>query len=93
MNINEIINGSFEEIFFRILEKVLEHPIGGSMFSANAEDIGLDSISFVKLIVALEDEFDLELDNLMIDQENITNVHEFMEKAKILVENNNYEQS
>lgn len=75
---------TFEKIRAIIADKLSIDENEIEMESSFIEDLGADSLDIVELIMALEDEFDLEISDE--DAENITTVSDVVEYVKQHVE-------
>ena len=53
-------NVNVEEIL-RVVNTVLEKPLSQDQAEAELPTLGIDSIAFIRTIVALEEEFDIEI--------------------------------
>ncbi len=73
---------NFNQRFNKVLEQVIEQSVDEQLLNAAIQDAGLHSISFVKFIVALENEFDREFGDNLLDSENFNTLREFRESLK-----------
>lgn len=53
----------------------LELPLDQINYDTDLLEIGLTSISFIRLLVLLEDKFDIEVDDSELDYENFSNIN------------------
>ena len=75
---------------FEKIKKIVSEQLGTAedeitMDSTFIEDLGADSLDVVSLVMALEDEFDMEIDEE--EAENITTVGDVVEYIKANCEN------
>ena len=75
---------------FEKIKKIVSEQLGAAedeitMDSTFIEDLGADSLDVVSLVMALEDEFDMEIDEE--EAENITTVGDVVEYIKANCEN------
>lgn len=49
-------------------------------------EMGIDSINFVKLVIKIEDEFDIEFEDNMLDVDKIKNLQELISYTLMLME-------
>lgn len=80
-----IKTSEFDERFYNILSETIKQPLDESMLESDLEAIGLNSISFVKLVVALENEFDREFDDSFIVMEDFPTLRSFKQNVERLV--------
>lgn len=81
--LTEIQKRAFEVIVVNIREKVL----GDVFMDTDFASINLDSITFIKTVVALECEFDFEFDDEMLLMDRLPTVKSMVEYVKINCEN------
>ncbi|WP_341282692.1 phosphopantetheine-binding protein [Paenibacillus sp. FSL H8-0537] len=83
----EVKVADFNARFNEILQKNIELlTIDESVLQSDLETVGLNSISFVKLIVALENEFDVEFENEILIIDHFATLGQFKESVQKLVE-------
>ncbi|MCM3746410.1 acyl carrier protein [Paenibacillus pasadenensis] len=77
---------SFNGRFNSVLEKNIGQAVDENVLKLDFVSVGLHSIAFVKLIVALENEFDLELEDAVLIPDNFSTVEEFRASVQQFVE-------
>ncbi|WP_081418995.1 phosphopantetheine-binding protein [Paenibacillus sp. Leaf72] len=83
----EVKVADFNARFNEILQKNIELlTIDESVLQSDLETVGLNSISFVKLIVALENEFDVEFENEILIIDHFATLGHFKDGVQKLVE-------
>ncbi|SFE22726.1 acyl carrier protein [Paenibacillus algorifonticola] len=83
----EVKVADFNTRFYEILQKNIELlSIDESVLKSDLETVGLNSISFVKLIVALENEFDVEFENEILIIDHFATLEQFKDSVQKLVE-------
>ncbi|WP_338556382.1 phosphopantetheine-binding protein [Paenibacillus sp. KS-LC4] len=87
----ELKVADFNMRFYEILQKNMELlTIDESVLQSDLETVGLNSISFVKLIVALENEFDVEFENEILIIDHFATLGQFKDSVQKLVEGQNH---
>jgi len=81
VELNDIQKRAFEVIISNLNEKALDNV----SFETDFASIGLDSITFIKMIVALEGEFDFEFDDEMLLITKFPTVSSMIEYAELKV--------
>ncbi|MBJ6364104.1 phosphopantetheine-binding protein [Paenibacillus sp. GCM10012307] len=76
----------FDVRFDEVLQKNLEQSVDEELLKSDLESAGLNSISFVKLIVALEHEFDVEFEDEVLIPDNFSTLEQFKESVKRFIE-------
>lgn len=61
------MNASIEERFLKLLDKIPELESKNANFDTDLVSIGLNSISYIKLVVAAEEEFEIEFSDEDLD--------------------------
>lgn len=61
----------------------------GDEYDGNFRDIGINSIEFVKILVNMENEFDIEIDDEMLDIEKVPTIDTLCEMLEKLIEERN----
>lgn len=61
----------------------------GDGYDGNFRDIGINSIEFVKILVNMENEFDIEIDDEMLDIEKVPTIDALCEMLEKLIEERN----
>jgi len=82
------IDLDIEVRFFGVLKETVEEYVEGSPLDIDLRDIGINSITFIKLIVALESEFDVEFDDAGLNIENFQTLRQFKEYVEKIVYQN-----
>lgn len=62
-----------------IIGNILHTEIDLSKNDANLFDLGLDSMSIIDLLVAIEEEFELELDESELKEDIFTSAHKIVD--------------
>ena len=63
----------------------------GDGYDGNFRDSGINSIEFVKILVNMEKEFDIEIDDEMLDIENLPTFDALCEMLEKLIEDKDVE--
>lgn len=73
--------GYIEEKIKEILAENLENKIPAEQINADNDlkDLGINSISFIKIIVGLETEFDIEFDDEDLDASKFATIKDLIE--------------
>lgn len=82
------IDLDIEVRFFGVLKETVEEYVEGIPLDIDLRDIGINSITFIKLIVALESEFDVEFDDAGLNIENFQTLRQFKEYVEKIVYQN-----
>jgi acyl carrier protein len=77
---------SFDARFDEVLGKNIEQHVDEDLLKSDLESAGLNSISFVKLIVELENEFDIEFEDEVLILDHFATVGEFKASVKRFIE-------
>ncbi|GKU80249.1 hypothetical protein L3i20_v246460 [Paenibacillus sp. L3-i20] len=80
----EVING-IEIRFNKVMKNFLEQAVDESMIDMSFIDLGINSIAFIKLIVALEDEFEIEFEDMSLGTENFSTLKSLREYIEVII--------
>lgn len=80
------MNSTFEKIM-EVTKRILEVDEIEVLKSDSLAELGLNSITFVKIVVEIEKELDIEFDDDYLDFEKYSTVNEFCRYVDSLVKN------
>ncbi|PKQ89079.1 hypothetical protein CXK86_21120 [Paenibacillus sp. BGI2013] len=78
----------FDIHFYQVVEMFSEQKLDVSALDEDLRVLGLNSISFIKLIIALENEFNIEMDDEYLELENFTTLQHLKDSLRKCI---NYE--
>lgn len=70
---NQILNKD-EKLIFNIIADKLEEPISETNIYTSLSDLGINSITFILIVVELESVYEIEFDDDMLALENANNI-------------------
>lgn len=76
------LNRDFESRFKKTLSDIAEQSFGEEVMDVDFQELGINSIAFVRLIVALENEFDVEFDDGSLDVNSFTTLRQLLKYAE-----------
>lgn len=59
---------------------------GNLDMEADIGELGINSLMFIKIIVAIEEEFDIEFDDDELDSSNLNTFHDFVDYVEELLQ-------
>ena len=81
-------DGVRERVMRTIKSQFMEQLLEKNMFDGDLIGLGIDSVSFISLILILEEEFEIEFDDDVLVIQNLSNVDEivnYIEKKQLKV--------
>ncbi|PJN52292.1 hypothetical protein PAEAM_46970 [Paenibacillus sp. GM1FR] len=78
----------FDIHFYQVVEMFSEQKLDVGALDEDLRVLGLNSISFIKLIIALENEFNIEMDDEYLELENFTTLQHLKDSLRKCI---NYE--
>lgn len=79
----EETGGSAEDRVLEIVEKILPDKDAGIKVGDALQDIGIDSINFIRLVIALEEAFGLAFDEKMLSMKRFERIQDIINYIKI----------
>lgn len=76
------LSSDFESRFKNTLNEISEQTYYEDVMDVDFQELGINSIAFVRLIVALENEFDVEFDDGSLDVNSFTTLRQLMKYAE-----------
>lgn len=72
---------TIRERVIEILSKFSEHPNLVEYFESNdsLSEVGLDSLSFIKIVITIEQEFDIDFDDVALEFSQFTSLSKLCE--------------
>ena len=79
-----------ERIVAIIASIIEEIDLNSINYDIDLKEIGMDSISFIRLIVILEDEFEIEIPDDYLLFENMSTINKIVNNIKLLISENKH---
>lgn len=77
--LKDMNNSQIKEKIRECIEGIMERKIEEEEFQKSLSMIGINSIKFVKILIAIEEEFDYEFDEEILDFYRFEKLNEFIE--------------
>ncbi|MCM3133485.1 phosphopantetheine-binding protein [Paenibacillus polysaccharolyticus] len=78
-----VAQDQFDIQFYQVVEMFSEQKLDVSALDQDLRVLGLNSISFIKLIIALENEFNIEMEDEYLELENFTTLQHLKDSLRM----------
>ena len=77
-----VAQDQFDIQFYQVVEAFSEQKLDVSALDQDLRVLGLNSISFIKLIIAIENEFNIEMEDEYLELENFTTLQHLKDSLR-----------